>query len=97
MMITAATEPASASSEPIERSISAAIITTVSPAAMIPMFAAWSRMFQMFEVVKKYCDSSAKKSQISPSANSVPSARSELDARVRRVRRSPTPALPHDG
>ena len=29
----------SASSEPIERSISAVIITTVSPAAMIPMFA----------------------------------------------------------
>ena len=48
MITTAATEPASASSEPIERSISAEIITTVSPAAMTPMFADCRKMFQMF-------------------------------------------------
>ena len=60
MITTAATEPDSASSEPIERSISAAIITTVSPAAMIPMFADWRKMFQMFSSVKKYCDSKLK-------------------------------------
>ena len=49
MITTAATEPASASSEPIERSISPAIITTVRPAAMIPTFDACSRMLKMFD------------------------------------------------
>ena len=56
----AATDPLNASSEPMERSISAAIITTVRPAAMMPTFADCSRMFQMLAVVKKYWDSRLK-------------------------------------
>ena len=78
MITTAATEPGSASSEPIERSISAAIITTVSPAAMIPTFDGWSKMFQMFACVKKYSDFERKESQMTASATSMPTTRSDL-------------------
>ena len=60
MITTAATEPASASSEPIERSISPVIITTVSPAAMMPTFDACSRMLKMFDCVRKNSDLSEK-------------------------------------
>ena len=31
-----------------------------APAAMIPTFADWRKMFQMFSFVKKYCDSKLK-------------------------------------
>ena len=60
MITTAATEPLNASSEPIERSISAVIITTVKPAAMMPMFAACRRMLKMLVRVKKYSDERPK-------------------------------------
>ena len=40
--------------EATERSISAQMMTSVRPAAMMPMFDDWSRMFIMFETVKKF-------------------------------------------
>ena len=40
--------------EATERSISAQMMTSVRPAAMMPMLADWSRMFIMFETVKKF-------------------------------------------
>ena len=54
MITTAATAPESASTEPIERSISAAISTTVSPAATIAMFEDCNRMLKRLSFVRKY-------------------------------------------
>ena len=47
MITIAAIAPASASSDPTERSISAVITTTVSPAATIATFEACRRMLRM--------------------------------------------------
>jgi len=40
--------------EATERSISAQIMTSVNPAAIIPILEAWSKTFMIFESVRKF-------------------------------------------
>src|SRR5207248_10402151 len=72
MMTIEARDPDKASTDPTDRSISAAIKTSVEPAAMIAIVEACRRMLRMFVCVKKYGDANARPSQISPSATKIP-------------------------
>jgi len=68
MISTAATEPVMPISEPIERSISPAISTTVKPAAMIDTVAACSSTLSRLAGVRKKGETSDSPAEMTSSA-----------------------------
>tara|TARA_B100001245_G_C22630798_1_gene310704 strand:- start:56 stop:298 length:243 start_codon:yes stop_codon:yes gene_type:complete len=74
-MSTAATHATKPIAEPIERSISPAIRTTVNPAAIIDIEAACSNTLNKLFDVRKYGDSRDNKPHIRRRAKKIPHSR----------------------